>query len=224
MTMDQALAVIGQPVDSEAVQALVMSAPLVESADLDLEEGEPLRHSLMNHREGYELTHVQGRITAAHLFLVATEGYAPFRGALVADLSPGSTRDEVRRRLGRPSLSGVQSRRCQRLCGLSLRCSLLSPHVERLLRSQVRLIHLVPDPAQVDHPQVDDPLTALPLPGHPRLLHPLGEHRLARRLRHPAADRQVIPAVAAMAKFGEITEEPGRSGTRPSRQSEPQTS
>ena len=30
----------------------------------------------MNHREGYELTHVQGRITAAHLFLVATEGYA----------------------------------------------------------------------------------------------------------------------------------------------------
>jgi hypothetical protein len=106
MTMDQVLALIGQSVDSEAVQALVESAPLTESNEPDLEEGEPPRHSLTNPRDGYELTCVRGRITAAHLYLVASKEYRPFCGTLVSGLSPRSTRGEVHRVLGRPSRSG----------------------------------------------------------------------------------------------------------------------
>ena len=57
-------------------------------------------------------------------------------------------------------------------------------------------MHLRPHTAQMDDPKVDDPLPPLHTPSHPRTLQTLAEHRLARRLRHPAADRQVIPPVA----------------------------
>jgi hypothetical protein len=106
MTMDQLQALIGQRVESEAVQALDPSAPLVNSTDPDLEEGEPPRHYLKNPRDGYVLTHVRGRVTAAHLFLIATVEYQPFCGALVSGLSPHSTRSDVHRVLEQPSRSG----------------------------------------------------------------------------------------------------------------------
>ena len=41
-----------------------------------------------------------------HLFLEATNEYWPFVGVLVSGLTPGSTREEVSQRLGRPSRSG----------------------------------------------------------------------------------------------------------------------
>ena len=47
-------------------------------------------------------------------------------------------------------------------------------------------------------PQVHDHLTKLFPPAHPRALQPLREHRLARRPRHPAADRQALTPVAGI--------------------------
>src|SRR6266849_3227364 len=44
--------------------------------------------------------------------------------------------------------------------------------------------------AQEHHPQIRDDLTRLPVPTHPRTLEALREHRLTRRFRHAAADRQ----------------------------------
>ena len=65
---------------------------------------------------------------------------------------------------------GVESCPCQRLrslFGLLRPCTPLSPHLGKDLRLQVCLIHLRPDPAQLDRAQVDDPLTSFQLPGHP---------------------------------------------------------
>ncbi len=93
-------------------------------------------------------------------------------------------------------VKGVQSRPCRGLCGFSgasLPGTLLSSPFGKPLRSQVRLMHFGPHPAQMDDPEVDDPLTPLDTPRHPRTLQTLAEHRLARRLRHPAADRQMVP-------------------------------
>lgn len=106
MTMEQMLTLIGQGAESEAVRGLISSDSLIASSDPDLEEGEPTRHSLSSPHGGYELTSVQGRITAVHLFLEATNEYQPFVGSLVSGLTAGSSREEVRHRLGRPSRSG----------------------------------------------------------------------------------------------------------------------
>jgi hypothetical protein len=105
MTMSEILALIGQAVDSEVVQSLVVANPIVSSTEDDLDEGVSPRSYLSNHRDGYELTHVAGRITAAHLFVEPTSEFQPFLGALVSDLTPDSTRNEVRQRLGQPSRS-----------------------------------------------------------------------------------------------------------------------
>src|SRR5512135_1156543 len=97
-----------------------------------------------------------------------------------------------------PSSTRVQSRQCHRLrdlFGLILPGTPLSPHFGKNLRLQVCLIHLRPDSAQLDHAQVHDPLTSFQFPGHPRLFQPLREHRLARRLGHPAADREEVVSV-----------------------------
>jgi hypothetical protein len=102
-------------------------------------------------------------------------------------------RETYRTRFGR-----VRSRPCQGLCGFS-RASLLGPLLSSLfgkpLRLQVGSMHFRPHTAQIDHPKVDDPLTPLHTPRHPRTLQSLAEYRLARRLRHTAADRQMVPAV-----------------------------
>ena len=75
-----------------------------------------------------------------------------------------NTPEDVLPRSGR-----VQSRPCHRLrdlFGLFRAGTPLSPHSGKDLRLQVCLIHLRPDPAQLDHPQVHDPLASFPFPGH----------------------------------------------------------
>src|SRR3954465_7207951 len=57
-------------------------------------------------------------------------------------------------------------------------------------------MHFGPHSAQPDGPKVHNPLTTLHTPRHPRALQTLAEDRLARRLRHPTADRQMVPAIA----------------------------
>src|SRR4051794_6832275 len=53
----------------------------------------------------------------------------------------------------------------------------------------------------MDDPKVDDPLSPLHTPRHPRPLQALAEHRLARRLRHPAADLQFVHPAAYEAQL-----------------------
>jgi hypothetical protein len=105
MTMDCILTLIGQGVNSESVQSIIVTDSLVPSAEDDLEEGVPPMHYLSSYKGGYVLTHVRGRISAAHLFLTPANDYRPFDGALLSGLSRRSTRGEVQHRLGKPSRS-----------------------------------------------------------------------------------------------------------------------
>ena len=78
---------------------------------------------------------------------------------LIHDNDPTHTAAKTRDYLVR--CSGVIAW-CQGLCGFSgffLPRTLLSPHLRKILRLQICLIHLRPDAAQMDHPQVHDPLT-----------------------------------------------------------------
>jgi len=101
-TMELLMGLVGQPVGADAVRAVIASDSLVLSSDPFLVE----RHYLSGPEVGYELMHIDWRIDTAFIFPVATKGYRPFRGPLVAGLSSRSTRSDVRQRLGRPSRSG----------------------------------------------------------------------------------------------------------------------
>lgn len=104
-TMESLVALVGQPVASDAVQAVVASDKLMPSSD-EFEEGEGLRHYLSAPTAGYHLTHVDGRVTTVFLYLAPGDGFGPFGGPLVAGLAVGVTRAGVRERLGPPSRSG----------------------------------------------------------------------------------------------------------------------
>src|SRR5512144_3297208 len=59
-------------------------------------------------------------------------------------------------------------------------------------------MHLLPDPTELNHTQVHNHLPALDTPRHPRLLQPLSEHRLARRLGHSTTDGKMALTVATI--------------------------
>ncbi|MBA4067192.1 MAG: hypothetical protein C0501_26500 [Isosphaera sp.] len=109
MTADSLAALIGQPVASPLVQALIRSGRLRGSSAPD-GEGEERRHYLSDPEAGYELTHVGGRIVTAFLYVRPSDdfsdGFSPFGGTLPDGLSLESTRADVRRALGEPPRSG----------------------------------------------------------------------------------------------------------------------
>jgi hypothetical protein len=105
-TLESLMAVVGSRVDSPAVAALIESERLALSAEPDLEEGEPQRHYLSNPAHGYLMQLSNGRIETLFVFLVPTEEYESFDGALTWGLSGESTRSDVLRCLGRPERSG----------------------------------------------------------------------------------------------------------------------
>src|SRR5512133_3261377 len=59
-------------------------------------------------------------------------------------------------------------------------------------------MHLLPDPTELNHTQVHNHLPALDTPRHPRLLQPLSEHRLARRLGHSTTNGKMALTVATI--------------------------
>jgi hypothetical protein len=106
-TLDSLIALVGQPVDSAAVQALIHTARLQASAvPEEVHEGGERRCYLSSPEGGYELIHTNGRVVTVFLHLRPGEGLDPFQGSLLGDLSAQSTRDSVRGLLGRPSRSG----------------------------------------------------------------------------------------------------------------------
>jgi hypothetical protein len=105
-TAEELLAVVGSPVDSDAVRALVAADGLAASAEPDLEEGEPPRAYLSNPAAGYQLMHHCGRVATAFLYAEPAEGFLAFPGPLPGGLPRGATRAEVRARFGAPERSG----------------------------------------------------------------------------------------------------------------------
>ena len=105
-SMDSLIALVGQPVDAAAVQALIASEQLQASTEEDLEEGEPVRSHLSSPTGGYLFSHTLGRLNTLFVHVRPKGEYSAFRGALVHGLTPGWTRADVRRRLGTPSRSG----------------------------------------------------------------------------------------------------------------------
>jgi hypothetical protein len=105
-TGDALMAVVGSPVDSEAVRALVAADGLLASTETDLEEGEPVRSYLAGTAVGYQLVHFSGRVATAFLYVEPAEGFAAFAGPLPGGLSHEATRSEVRSCFGMPERSG----------------------------------------------------------------------------------------------------------------------
>jgi len=100
------MALVGEPVDAPAVQALIASEQLQSSTEEDLEEGEPVRSHLSSPTGGYLFSHSLGRLDTLFVHVKPKGDYVAFDGALTKGLTARSTRTDVRRSLGRPSRSG----------------------------------------------------------------------------------------------------------------------
>jgi hypothetical protein len=105
-TGEALMAVVGSPVDSDAVRGLVAADGLAASTEPDLEEGEPPRSSLSGTAAGYQLLHYSGRVATAFLYAESAEGFAAFPHPLPGGLPRGATRADVRTRFGIPERSG----------------------------------------------------------------------------------------------------------------------
>lgn len=101
-TAEELMTVVGLPVDSVAVRALVAADGLAASAEPDLAEGEPLRAYLSAPRAGYQIMHQSGRVVAAFMYAEPTEGFEAYSGLLPGGLPRRATRTEVRARFGIP--------------------------------------------------------------------------------------------------------------------------
>jgi len=106
-TIDELMAVVGTPVDSDAVKLLIGSDRLVASAEPDLEEGEPQRAFLSAQSAGYQFVHCRGAVVTAFVYVIPADGFRPFSGPLPGGLSASATRQEVLDRYGIPSRSGA---------------------------------------------------------------------------------------------------------------------
>jgi hypothetical protein len=105
-TAEALMAIVGSPVASDAVRAIVATDGLTASADADMDEGVPPREYLSSQAAGYELVHEGGRVVTAFLYVEPTDGYAPFPGPLPGNLSRGATRADARASFGVPERSG----------------------------------------------------------------------------------------------------------------------
>ena len=104
-TAEELLAVVGSPVNSAAVRALVAADGLTAS---DEPEGwsVPRRSYLSGPAAGYALTHALDRVTTAVLYAEPAEGFAVFPSPLPGGLSGRATRRDVLARFGAPERSG----------------------------------------------------------------------------------------------------------------------
>lgn len=103
---EELMAVVGVPVVADAVRALIASDGLIELVEPDLDEGEPVSFSLSDPAGGYELLCREGRVDAAIIFVVPSQGDTPFAGPLPGGLSASDTQEDVRRLFGIPAQSG----------------------------------------------------------------------------------------------------------------------
>ncbi len=116
LIMDDLVAIVGQSISSALAQAVVhrfgsrstdeqqkdFFRDLERRQDVELTE-----HYWSNVDQGILIRHnPEGRIDTLFVYLVAEEGYAPFRGKLVAGLDASASRAEVRSELGVPSRFG----------------------------------------------------------------------------------------------------------------------
>jgi hypothetical protein len=105
-TLEALMAVVGQPVESDAVQSLIAADQVTESIDFDLGKGKQ-RTFLANRAGGYQLSHQLGRIDLAVVYAQAGRGFQAFPGPLPGGFTAQATRADVRRELGIPSRYGV---------------------------------------------------------------------------------------------------------------------
>jgi hypothetical protein len=105
-TAEALLEVVGSPVESATVRALVVADKLSPSAEPDLEEGEPLRGYLGNPAFGYQLMHHSGRVATAFLYAEPAEGFEAFPGPLPGGVTRGASRAQVLARFGVPERTG----------------------------------------------------------------------------------------------------------------------
>jgi hypothetical protein len=100
VTMEALLALVGQPLDDLAVQALIKSERLESSTEPDLDEGESPRSYLRSPKGGFDLCHTGGRIDTLFVYVQPTQEYAAFQGKVLDGLSAQSTRSDVAARSG----------------------------------------------------------------------------------------------------------------------------
>jgi hypothetical protein len=104
-TAEALLTVIGLPVNSGAVLALVAADRLAASVEPEC-WSVPRREYLSGLASGYALTHAEGRVVNVAIYAEPAEGFTTFPGPLPGGLPRGATREEVRARFGTPERSG----------------------------------------------------------------------------------------------------------------------
>jgi hypothetical protein len=106
-TMESLLAVIDEPAESPILQSLIDADHLTASSGPHLGEGEARRSVMASKTAGYELQLCRGRVATAFIYVQPADGFQAFSGPLPGGLSSASTRRDVLRQFGKPSLSGA---------------------------------------------------------------------------------------------------------------------
>jgi hypothetical protein len=105
-TRESLMSLVGQRVTAPIVQSLVATDGLTSYAEPDFEEGEAPRSYLSCSVGGYQFCHTDGRVNTLFVYLASKEEFQAFRRPLIAGLSAGATRTNVRQALGQPTRSG----------------------------------------------------------------------------------------------------------------------
>jgi hypothetical protein len=106
-SLEELIALIGQPMDSLAVRSFLQARALERSKYED--DYEPERY-LTSRADGYAIQHKKGkraRVECIWIYLEPAEGYTPFVGPLPRGLRAELSQLEVRRLWGEPSRSGA---------------------------------------------------------------------------------------------------------------------
>ena len=107
LSMDDFVALIGQPMDSPVVKDFLQSRRLARSKSDD--EYEPERY-LTSLADGYDIRHKKGkraRVECIWIRLTPSEGFTPFSGPLSRGMMPDASRAEIQALWGTPSRCGA---------------------------------------------------------------------------------------------------------------------
>lgn len=105
-SIESLIALVGERVDSPAVQALIVAEQLQSSTEEDLDEGEAVQSHLSSPPGGFSFSHTLGQLNTLFVHVKPKGEHAAFCGALPRGLTARSTRADVRKRFGMPSRSG----------------------------------------------------------------------------------------------------------------------
>ena len=105
--METLVSLVGQPLDSPVVVAFFLTQPATARRRKQGRTDLNGIRSLSSKEYGNAIDHQKGRIETVFLYLCEKHDYSPFRGELANGLSVTDSLEDVRRKLGAPTKSGI---------------------------------------------------------------------------------------------------------------------